>query len=268
MRPYALREEVGVEGGVARQRQNLAVLRVHHDDDAALIGRVLQLLLGCELQIEVNGRDQILSGLRRGDGEFALYSTATVNLDLAVSVFATQVSVVGRFESLLPDDVAGVVRVVGVVFELRLLELFGAYLADVAKDVSEHAAVWVATLRLLAHEQHRELQSVRVNPGEVCRSCALLDRHLLEGGLVSGLLEVLAQNVGRNVQPFGEWLDEFAQVFALHVFAGEDHVVGRARVDEEFAAAVEDRAARRWDAQTPDSLVLRALGVVVAVNDL
>ena len=168
----------------------------------------------------------------------------------------------------MPDDVAGVIRVVGVVLELVLLELFGAYLADVAEDVREHSAVGVATLRLLAHEQHRELQSVRVNPREVCRPRALLDRHLLEGGLVACLLEMLAQYVWRNVQPFGERLDQLVQVFALHVLAGEDDVVGRARVNEEFAVAVEDRAARCRDAQPPDSLVLGALGVVVAVDDL
>jgi len=51
--------------------------------------------------------------------------------------------------------------------------------------------------------------------------------------------------------------------------AREDDVVGRARVHEDgLAVAGEDGAARGGDAEESDALVLGALRVVVAVDDL
>jgi hypothetical protein len=109
---------------------------------------------------------------------------------------------------------------------------------------------------------------VRLDPRDVGRAGALLDRHLLEGGLALGLVEALAQQPGVEVEPFGERLDQDVPVLALHVLAREEDVVGRAGIDEELAMAVEDGAARGRDFQAADALILGALGVILAADDL
>jgi hypothetical protein len=84
--PNALREEVRVEGRGRGHGEYLAVVRVHGDEDAALRGSALEVLLGRELHVEVDGRDEVLPGLRLDDGQLTLDAPAAVHLDLAVAV--------------------------------------------------------------------------------------------------------------------------------------------------------------------------------------
>src|SRR5687768_12858228 len=68
----ALYEDVRVERRQGRHHEDLAVVRVHRDDRSAFGRRFRKFLLGGELKVEVDGRDEVLARLRLDDTYLAL----------------------------------------------------------------------------------------------------------------------------------------------------------------------------------------------------
>src|SRR6476646_6412933 len=128
-----------------RHRKDLAVVWVHRDDGAPLGGRSLELLLGCHLQVKVDGRDEIHSRLWLYAGDLALDMAATVDDDLSVAWPAAHIFVVILLKAALADDVAGVKAFV---LKFRVFELRRTDLADVSDDVRQDRSQRIKSLRL------------------------------------------------------------------------------------------------------------------------
>ena len=88
------------------------------------------------LQIEIDRRNQILTGLRRNRFDLVLNAAATVDDHFPIAVSAAQVVVVSLFETALTDDVA---RFQSFVFVSMLLQLLRTDLADVTEHVRQQA---------------------------------------------------------------------------------------------------------------------------------
>src|SRR5205823_3059662 len=116
-------------------------------------------------------------------------------------------------------------------------------LADVAEHVREQTVLRVTALRLLLDAQGWELRVVRLDPSDVGRAGVLLDGNRLELRQRLYLVEALAQKIVVHAETIGQRLNERVQVLPLQLLAREDDVVDRARVNKDFAVAVEDRAA-------------------------
>jgi hypothetical protein len=108
----------------------------------------------------------------------------------------------------------------------------------------------------------------RFDPLNVGHRRVLFDDDRLEGRLRFDLIETGAQNFGIDIESSGQRFDKRAVVFALHLLAREDDIINRTRIDEDAPLPVEDRAALSGNRQQAHALVLRALGVVRAVDDL
>ncbi len=106
------------------------------------------------------------------------------------------------------------------------------------------------------------------NPGNVTRRRVLLDLNRLERRHRLHHFEIVAQDVLVDVQSFGEWFDKRVEILTLYVFAREDHVVDRTRINDHAAFAIKDHAARRRDWQTAATLVYSDFGVAVASDHL
>ena len=71
-----------------------------------------------------------------------------------------------------------------------------------------------------------------------------------------------------KIETCGVIFGERSEVLPLDVLSRKDDAVNGARVNKQLAVAVEDDAARRRNRQQPDALILGALGVVRAFDDL
>ena len=151
------REGVVVVRRQAHQRQDLAGLRVHGDDDAALeVGRIdspLQGLLGEFLLAGIDCQLDARAGLRIANRLEHLNATAGgIALDVLRAVRPAEMTLVGGFHAGLADPIVG--QISG---RAQLSELLGTDRTGVSEDLGEQRSH-----RILAMDLHDDL-----NPGQV-----------------------------------------------------------------------------------------------------
>src|SRR6267378_2580486 len=105
---------------------------------------------------------------------------ATINDYFPEAVSPAQVFVIDGLESFLSDDVPGPVTFLA---QLRFVQLLGADFADVTKHVGKHAIGWITPLWGLLDAQCRQLQLMRVHPGNITLRSAFLNQNRFERGL-------------------------------------------------------------------------------------
>ncbi len=260
-------------GRVGGDRADRAVARVDRHDRAAgsvvrLVGAgdpdpLAQRALGGALQPAVEGelhrpaRMGVLARL-----EAALRDPERVDADLREPGAAAQVLVERRFDSGLADLVPGAIPVV----PLRL-QLLRRDLAYVAEHVRGHRLVLVAAQVRAGDAHSPEL-------GLVLRE--VVDLRLVHGGLDGDrrqrvalrLLDLADEPAERHVQDLRE-PPEHPVAPLLRQVADPDLDGGSRDVgDDRVAVSVEDRAARRLDADRPDLVVLGRGEVGVAGEHL
>src|SRR5207247_10730224 len=99
--------------------------------------------------------NRILSRLGRYSLNLALNPAATINDNLAISIFAAQVVVINLLKTALADDIP---RLEAFLFEGGLLQLLRTDLPDVTQDVCEQTIRRVTALWLLFNAQLRTRQ--------------------------------------------------------------------------------------------------------------
>ena len=111
-------------------------MRIHGDDGAVL---AFERLLGGELEVEIDGELQVLSGDGKRLAAQAHLRAVGVHVVVARTVLAAQDRVVGGLDAGLADDIAGIVgRVARIVFE----HVLGDF-ADIADQVRGEAVARV-----------------------------------------------------------------------------------------------------------------------------
>ena len=179
--------------------------------------------------------------MRQDSLDLILDSATTIDYNFSVAVLASQIVIVGLLESALPDQIAGLEAFVLVG---SLLQLLGSDLSHIAKHVSQQTVRRVATLWLLFDAQFRELQLMCFNPGDVSGSSVLLHQDRFKRGLGTYLVKAVAKYVDINCECLCEWIDEGKEIATLQVFAGEDDVIDRTRVDQRMSIAIEYHSSR------------------------
>src|SRR5512141_1017563 len=125
----SLDEHIRIERRMRDHGKYLAVVRVHRYYRSAFRRRAVKVLLSGHLKVEVDGRDEVLPGLRRHYLYLVLYAAAAVHDHLSVTGPSAKILVVILLEAAFADDVA---RTESLLLHFRILKLLRADLADVA----------------------------------------------------------------------------------------------------------------------------------------
>src|SRR6185503_4631975 len=189
-------------GRIRSQREDLAVVWIHRNDDTALRHGILELFFRCLLQVEIDRSDEIASGNRVDDLDLILNAPATVDDDFAVTVTAAQIIVVDLFDTTQSDDVAGFETLV---LHRLLLQLFGTDFTDIAKNVCERTIIRILALRLLLDAQLRVFEIVCLDPRDVAWRCVLFHADRFKRRHRFYDFEIISQDVFVEAQPFGKW---------------------------------------------------------------
>ena len=266
-------EDVGIEVGDGDHRVDGAGLNVH-DDGRGVAGvpcRVVERLLeevgDVVLEAGVDGQ---LHGVT-GDGVFRLQRVDRVTLGVLLvggeAHLPAEVVLVALFEAGDTDGLVEVVAEVGV-----LLAVFGALGADVAEDVGERGAGGV-----VAAGGDGELDAGHVGGGLV-EHLGLFGGEVLLAEIDGDVVGLVGEGgfhldldiEGRNARDLFDLLvDGIAGIFGLGQELGDDR--GRVNghvLDEWIAVAIEDLTARRQDVVLTDVVLVGALGVVGAIDEL
>jgi hypothetical protein len=83
------------------------------------------------------------------------------------------------------------------------------------------------------------------DPGDVSGSSVLLHRDRFKRGLRTYLVKAVAKYVDVNCERRCQWIHEGKEIATLQVFAGEDDVIDRPRVDQRMSVAIEYHSSRR-----------------------
>src|SRR5437879_7346967 len=130
----------------------------------------------------------------------------------------------------------------------------------------EEALGLIAPPRNGNHFEHRNVDAVRLNKGNVRLGSVGLDDDGLKMGKVFGVVELLLEIGHRDAEAIG---DGAKVLFYLrHVLAQQQDAEGGPVVDEHAAVAVQHAAARRDDRNFTDAVALSERVVLVGVDDL
>ncbi len=126
-------------------RHNFPVIRVHCDYHPALCRRIGKLFFRRHLQIEINCRNQILSGLRLDDFNLTLDASATVNDYFSITGRSAQIFVVILLKTAFADNISGTKAFF---LHFRFFKLFRTDFADITERVRQRRAKRIKSLRL------------------------------------------------------------------------------------------------------------------------
>ena len=166
-----------------------------------------------------------------------------------------------RLDAALADRLAGAVA-----RELPLLELLLADLADRPDHVRGERAVRVLAPRIHFGEDARQRVAVRLDARELLEGEIVGEPHRLEARAAARRDDALARLLAGVADQHAEQVEgalAIAQLARHHL-----ELEGRTRRGQHAALAIHQLAARRGDALGPDRVALRALAVLLALDDL
>ena len=219
-------------------------------------------MFGDELQVIVNAELNLFAGdgFLLGKPHVLHFFADAVYDHAAFAVRAHQDVVVLSLEAAFAREVAGAELAVAF-FDLLLADL-----AHVAHGMREEALGLIAPPRNGNHFEHRNVDAVRLNKGNVRLGSLGLDDDGLKMGKVFGVVELLLEIGHRDAEAIG---DGAKVLFYLrHVLAQQQDAEGGPVVDEHAAVAVQHAAARRDDRNFTDAVALSERVVLVGVDDL
>ena len=126
--------------------------------------RFSQFIFRGELKLVIDGENNILTRLWLDAFDLTLNMAAAVHDHFAITIAAAQVLVVNRLNSVLADNVAGLIFFV---FVTLIFELLGANLLHIAEDVRQRSVRRISSLRCLLYAQRRQFQLMCINPRDV-----------------------------------------------------------------------------------------------------
>ena len=173
-------------GRIGRERADRSVAWVERDDGAPVrvpaaaapggpgaVDPVAQRLLGCELQLHVEGQANLVAGMRRDDRR-RLTDRGAERID-AQDVQpgrSAQVAVVDRLDAALADRVSRVVTLLAEGVKLLLRDL-----ADVAEHMRGELPVGVVAEIFVRDLDAREVVAALLQVADLQLGRAVLDRH-------------------------------------------------------------------------------------------
>ncbi|MNS56656.1 hypothetical protein D3C72_895210 [compost metagenome] len=256
----ALDEQVGVEAGVADHRQHVAIGRVEHHHRAAAVA---QGLFRGQLQVGVQGQDDVLA---RGRGlvvEHTHHPALGVGLDLLVAHMTVQLAFVEVLDAGLADRLGAPV--------FGAVEGLGLFLVDaphIAHRVGEMLGQRVLADELWFHLQAWQAELVHRHQGDLLFAQADHQGHRLErlAATAQVLVELLAVVVGQ-AQHLGQGIEHLGRV-AAGPLAGHGQVEAGLVVGQHHAVAVVDQPALGGDGQHVHTVVFRYGGLLVVLQHL
>ena len=252
------REFVGIESRTADHRQDFSIARIHGHDGA---GPAFQRLFRRNLQIEVDGKLELLAGHRRHVAQRADFLAAAVDQHLARAVLAHQNIVVILLDARHADDVARVIKL-----PLRLGQHVFADLADVADDVRHESVLGIQAAMNRDDVEFRQVGAVRFDERQLVGRDVVFQEQRLVSRNRGHALQARAQFVRRNVQARCDLVGIGVEVAVL--IAQQQHGERGIVVDDDAAFAVQNLAARREDGDLLDAVLFGQRGVVIAARDL
>ena len=248
---------------MADEREDLSVARIHGYCDTVELRRS-ELLLGYHLQVDVDGRDDVLT--RDGLDKLDLLdeSAAAVDDNAPRALLSHQRAVVRALDPGLSDHIAG-----SRAFEFGKvrLKLRIRNLTDVAEHVTENRPERVDPLRLQRDVEFGMFVFVGLDPGAVCLGDVLLDddRARLWRKRV---VDLLPRPVGVDTQIVPNDGEELVEVLLPQIFAIEYEVECRATVDEDPPVAIQDVSASRRYRDLSNAVLVRLDEEGLVIDDL
>ena len=144
LRGDQLREEIGIKRGLAGQRQDAAITGIQgHNRSARLIGKSL---FGHPLKIQIDGEHQILTCHGRTIAEVSLHLAHGIHFQHLAAPLATQMTLIGRFDTDAANPVTDFVSLLRQCFVLLIGDRRG-----VTDGMGRQGAVGVITKDVHVH---------------------------------------------------------------------------------------------------------------------
>ncbi len=271
----AFDEEVGIEGGLGDEGEDIAGLGLDRHQRAATVA---EQLLGHPLQVDVQRQDQVVAGRGLRGGQRTDRPPARADLDLFVAGQAVQLGLVALLDADLAD-VLGAAVVVGVLARIvsdvgltvglaRVVDALEVALGD-ATDVADHVRRRLAQ-RILAeqprvHVHAREAEALRREARHFLVGQLAADRQALEAARVFHQALEAAAVARLDVDHLGELVDGVVQR-VLQLGRGDLQRVGGVVARQHHTVAIHDDAAVGLDRRHRDAVVL-GLGRILLVLD-
>jgi hypothetical protein len=264
----ALDEIIRVKARRARERNDVAGLRVERHHRAALAG---QGLLGDLLHAQIHAEHQIVARDRRPGFQVRRIfadpvdrAARRIHEYFAKPRLAVQLRLVGALDAQLADQARA--RIFGAVDALEVLVIDGAHIAD---GVNTHFLQ-----RIMPREARMDVHAGELEAMHGEARHLLLVHLQLDGNAFVYLVRLDdAVNGVHLFRPQHSDADQLSErrIDRLHgadLFAHELEIEGRRIVGEHQPVTIEDQPTARWNRLGADAVALRQLGVILISHDL
>ena len=126
----------------------------------------------------------------------------------------------------------------------------------------------IKSLRLKLDAQFGKFEIMRFDPANVLNRGIFLQNHRFKFILFFDEIETFGNELWFEIQTFGIVADPLVDVDFFDWFVRQSDIVSRARINQNFAVAVKNRAARCGNRNQTNALVFSSLGIILAFDDL